>query len=93
MVWPGNSSSGVKELDIVWQICYYESPRGLQEFAPAIQAGPTILPSPALVFRPAGIGILQTRLVMVSYVALALVLLWPQQSFSTELYHLTIERR
>ena len=46
------------------------------EFDPAIQTGPTVLLPIAWLFHVAGIGILQARLVAVSYTVLALVVFY-----------------
>jgi 4-amino-4-deoxy-L-arabinose transferase-like glycosyltransferase len=53
--------------------CELCSTEGCVRFHPAIQTGPTVLLPIALVFRLAGVGVLQARLVIVGFVVLALV--------------------
>lgn len=52
------------------------STEGLVTFHPAIQTGPTVLLPMALLFRLADIGVLQGRLVTISYTLLALAIFY-----------------
>jgi hypothetical protein len=52
------------------------STEGMVEFHPALQSGPTVVIPIAWVFRLAGTGILQARLVIVFYTVLALVIFY-----------------
>jgi len=52
------------------------SSEGLVAFHPAIQTGPTVLLLVALLFRLAGVGVLQARLVVVAYSVLAVMVFY-----------------
>ena len=51
------------------------SSEGLRHFGPTIGVGPTVMLPIAGMFQVTGIGLLQARLVMVAYLAIALVLM------------------